>query len=88
MERSTNERILSFGRSATGTRKENIREFAHFLVRRNPAQARVQYVVTRLRTLGSMGLAEAAGLNEWRVRQDFETTLFDPDGLMSTEPHR
>ncbi len=48
---------------------------AHFLVSRNPRQPRSQYLVARLRTLESMGLAEAAGPDQWRVRQDFETAL-------------
>jgi hypothetical protein len=48
---------------------------AHFLVTRNPRQPRSQYVVARLRILESMGLAEAAGPDQWRVRQDFETAL-------------
>ncbi|HLN00193.1 MAG TPA: DUF3363 domain-containing protein [Bryobacteraceae bacterium] len=34
-----------------------------------------QYVLARLRKLETMGLAEAAGLNQWRVRQEFETAL-------------
>jgi hypothetical protein len=50
-------------------------QFSHFLVSRNPRQPRSQYVVARLRTLESMGLAEAAGPDQWRVRQDFETAL-------------
>jgi hypothetical protein len=48
---------------------------AHFLVSRNPRQPRSQYVVARLRTLESMGLAEVAGPDQWRVRQDLETAL-------------
>lgn len=48
---------------------------SHFLVSRNPAQPPSQYVVARLRTLEGMGLAEVAGPDQWRVRQDFETVL-------------
>jgi hypothetical protein len=50
-------------------------ESSHFQVSRNSAQPRNQYAVARLRTLESMGLAEAAGLDQWLVRQDFETAL-------------
>ena len=46
-----------------------------FLVRQDPMKSRSQYIVARLKTLESMGLAAAAGLNQWRVRQDFETAL-------------
>jgi len=48
---------------------------SHFLVSRNPAHAKNQYIVARLRTLESMGLAEAVGSDQWQVRQDFETAL-------------
>jgi hypothetical protein len=48
---------------------------SNFLVSRNPAQPRSQYVVARLRALEGMGLAEVTGPDEWRVRQDFETAL-------------
>jgi len=47
---------------------------SHFTVSRNP-DLRNQSVVARLRMLESMGLAEAAGLDQWLVRQDFETAL-------------
>jgi len=50
-------------------------ESSHFQVSRNSAQPRNQYAIARLRTLESMGLAEGAGLDQWLVRQDFETTL-------------
>ena len=50
-------------------------EASHFQVSRNSAHPRNQYAVARLRTLESMGLAEAAGLDQWLVRQDFETAL-------------
>src|SRR6266480_2489031 len=48
---------------------------SHFPVSRNPAQPKNQYVIARLRTLESMGLAEAAGADQWLVRQDVETAL-------------
>ncbi len=38
-------------------------------------ESRSQYIVARLKTLETMGLAAAAGLNQWHVRQDFETAL-------------
>jgi len=50
-------------------------ESSHFQVSRSTAQPQNQYAVARLRTLESMGLAEAAGLDQWLVRQDFETAL-------------
>jgi hypothetical protein len=50
-------------------------ESSHFQVSRGTAQPRNQYAVARLRTLETMGLAEAAGLDQWLVRQDFETAL-------------
>jgi len=48
---------------------------SHFQVSRSPAQQRNQYVIDRLRTLESMGLAEVAGPDQWLVRRDFETAL-------------
>jgi hypothetical protein len=48
---------------------------SHFQISRNPAQPKNQYVIERLRTLESMGLAEVAGPDQWRVRQDFESAL-------------
>ncbi len=48
---------------------------SHFQVSRNSAHPRNQYVVARLRMLESMGLAQTAGLDQWLVRQDFETAL-------------
>jgi hypothetical protein len=48
---------------------------SHFHISRNSAHPRNQYAVARLRTLESMGLAEAAGFDQWLVRQDFETAL-------------
>jgi hypothetical protein len=50
-------------------------ESSHFTVGRNSTQPRNQYVVARLRTLENMGLAEAAGPDQWLVHQDFETAL-------------
>jgi len=50
-------------------------ESSHFQVSRSTVQPRNQYAVARLRTLESIGLAEAAGLDQWLVRQDFETAL-------------
>ena len=46
-----------------------------FLVRQDPMESLGQYVIARLTKLENMGLAAAAGLNQWRVRQDFETVL-------------
>jgi type IV secretory pathway VirD2 relaxase len=46
-----------------------------FLIRQDPMESLGQYVIARLRNLEGMGLAAAAGLNQWRVRQDFETAL-------------
>jgi hypothetical protein len=46
-----------------------------FLVRQDPIGSFGHYVIARLRKLESMGLAAAAGLNQWRVWQDFETAL-------------
>ena len=48
---------------------------SHFPVSKSSAQPRSQPVVARLRTLESMGLAEASGPDHWLVRQDFETAL-------------
>ena len=48
---------------------------SHFLVSRNPAHAKNQYIVARLRTLESIGLADGVGPDQWQVRQDFETAL-------------
>jgi len=50
-------------------------ESSHFQVSRNSEHPRNQCVIARLTTLESMGLAEAAGLDHWLVREDFETTL-------------
>jgi hypothetical protein len=50
-------------------------ESSHFQVIRNSTHPRNQHAVARLRTLESMGLAEASGLDHWLVRQDFETAL-------------
>ena len=48
---------------------------SHFPVSRKPVEPKNQYVIARLRTLESMGLAEADGADQWLVRQDFETAL-------------
>jgi hypothetical protein len=48
---------------------------AHFTVGRNSAQPKHRHVIDRLRTLESIGLAEASGPDHWLVRQDFETAL-------------
>jgi len=45
------------------------------MVRRTAVQLKHWYVIERLKTLESMGLAEAAGPDQWLVRQDFETAL-------------
>ena len=50
-------------------------ESSHFQVSRNSANPRNEHAVARLRTLESMGLAEAAGLDQWLVRKDFEAAL-------------
>ena len=46
-----------------------------FVVTMDPTKPKHQYAIARLRKLGSMGLAEAAGSDRWLVRQDFETAL-------------
>jgi hypothetical protein len=48
---------------------------SHFSVRRTSVQLKHWYVIARLKTLESMGLAEATGPDQWLVRQDFETAL-------------
>jgi hypothetical protein len=68
------QRFTSLDR-AIGRDKPIDGQSSNFLVSRNPAQPRSQYVVARLRTLEGMGLAEVAGSDQWRVRQDFETVL-------------
>jgi hypothetical protein len=45
------------------------------MVRRTWVQPKHWYVIERLKTLESMGLAEAAGSDQWLVHQDFETVL-------------
>jgi hypothetical protein len=67
------QRFTSLDRSIARDRPAN-GESSHFTVSRNP-ELRNQCVVARLRTLESMGLAEAAGLDQWLVRQNFETAL-------------
>jgi hypothetical protein len=46
-----------------------------FTVIRDTAQLRNEHVIARLSTLEGMGLAEAIGPSQWRVRRDFETAL-------------
>ena len=70
----TQQRFTSLDR-AIARDKPTDGQSAHFLVSRNPRQPRNLYVVARLRTLEGMGLAEVAGPDQWRVRQDFETAL-------------
>jgi hypothetical protein len=48
---------------------------SHFPVRRKLVEPKNQYVIARLKTLNSMGLAEVDGPDQWLVRQDFETAL-------------
>jgi hypothetical protein len=48
---------------------------SRFPVRWKPVEPKNQYVIARLKTLESMGLAEADGPDQWLVRQDFETAL-------------
>src|SRR5439155_5248139 len=70
----TQQRFTSLDR-AIARDKPTDGQSAHFLVSRNPRQPRNLYVVARLRTLEGMGLAEVAGPDQWRVRQDCETAL-------------
>jgi hypothetical protein len=60
---------------AIGRDKPKDGHASHFTVRRTPVQRKYWYVIERLKTLESMGLAEAAGPDQWLVRQDFETAL-------------
>jgi hypothetical protein len=48
---------------------------SRFTVRRTSLQPNHWHFVERLKTLESMGLAEAAGPDQWLVWQDFETAL-------------
>lgn len=49
--------------------------FLHIQIARMSADVRQQHVTARLAALRSMGLAEPAGANKWRVRRDFQTVL-------------
>jgi len=60
---------------AIGRDKPKDARSPHFMVRRTWVQPKHWYVIERLKTLESMGLAEAAGSDQWLVRQDFETAL-------------
>jgi hypothetical protein len=62
------DRVIARGKPTDG-------QSTHFMVCRNPALAQNQCVIARLRMLVNMGLAEAAGPDQWRVRQDFEIAL-------------
>jgi len=70
----TQQRFTSLDR-AIARDKPTDGQSSHFPVRRNPVEPKNQYVIARLRTLESMGLAEAAGSDQWQVRQDFESAL-------------
>jgi hypothetical protein len=60
---------------AIGRDKPKDSQALYFMVRRTSQQPKHWYVIERLKTLESMGLAEAAGSDQWLVRQDFETAL-------------
>ena len=60
---------------AIGRDKPKDGQASHFMVRRTWVQPKHWYVIERLKTLESMRLAEAAGSDQWLVRQDFETAL-------------
>jgi type IV secretory pathway VirD2 relaxase len=68
------QRFTSLDRTIAGdnTRKDGPNDFT---VIRDTAQSRNQHVIARLSTLEGMGLAEAIGPSQWRVRCDFETAL-------------
>jgi hypothetical protein len=68
------QRFTSLDR-AIGRDKPKDGQASHFMVRRTSQQPKHWYVIERLKTLESMGLAEAAGSDQWLVRQDFETAL-------------
>ena len=72
--RSIAAKVQSLDR-AIGRDKPIDGQSSHFPVSRNPAQPKNQYVIARLRTLESIGLAIAVGADQWRVRQDLETAL-------------
>jgi hypothetical protein len=60
---------------AIGRDKPKDSRSSHFMVRRTAVQPKHWYVIERLETLESMGLAEAVGSDQWLVRQDLETAL-------------
>jgi len=60
---------------AIGRDKPRDGQASHFMVRRTAVQPKHWFVIERLKTLETMGLAEAAGSDQWLVRQDFETAL-------------
>jgi hypothetical protein len=68
------QRFTSLDR-AIGRDKPKDGQASHFMVRRTSVQPKHWYIIERLKTLESMGLAEAAGSDQWLVRQDFETAL-------------
>ena len=68
------QRFTSLDR-AIGRDKPKDSHASHFMVRRTAVQPKHWFVSERLKTLESMGLAEAAGSDQWLVRQDFETAL-------------
>ena len=68
------QRFTSLDR-AIGRDKPKDGQASHFMVRRTAVQPKHWYVIERLKTLERMGLAEAAGSDQWLVRQDFETAL-------------
>ena len=47
----------------------------HFMVSTDKNRSKSEYVIARLKTFEGMGLAEAIGPSQWRVRRDFETAL-------------
>jgi hypothetical protein len=60
---------------AIGRDKPRDSHASHFMIRRTSQPPKHWYVIERLKTLESMGLAEDAGPDQWQVRQDFETAL-------------
>jgi hypothetical protein len=66
------QRFTSLDRAITRDKPRD-GQASHFTVRRTSLQANHWHFVERLKTLESMGLAEAAGPDQWLVRQDFET---------------
>jgi len=68
------QRFTSLDRSI-GRDKPRDGQASHFMVRRTAVQPKHWFVIERLKTLESMGLAEDAGPDQWLVRQDLETAL-------------